>query len=341
MNKTAKKACIISGCVLGGIAALFLLLYLVLALIGCAMYGEARRLREYACGIPDLGSGFAPQGIAYSQERDVYIHTGYDGDNSVRLYLVNGKNARRVRLTDGDGVTLKGHAGGVACVKDNVYIANDSVLVMFSLDELINADGAVSAKRVIAVDNKASFCFADDEHLYVGEFYRSGNYETIEAHRYVTPSGEENRAIVSCYDVDENGWMSAEGVQPYPEYCISVAGLVQGFATVDGAFMLSRSYGLKNSALEYHSAPKDNGATVSVSFEKNRNAQALDVPLYYLDGSTLVKKLTLPAFSEDLTVAHGKVIVTNEASANKYFVGKLFGANKAYGYPIFKEETTL
>lgn len=337
MNKTVKKVFVISGCVLGGIVALFLLLYLAFAVAGCAMYGEARRLREYACNIPDLGSGFAPQGIAYSQERDVYIHTGYDGANDVRLYLVNGKNARRVRLTGENGETLKGHAGGVACVKDNVYIANDSALVMFSLDELINADGAVSAKRVIAVDNKASFCFADDKCLYVGEFYRRGNYETVEAHRYVTPSGEENRAIVSCYAVDGDGEMSAGGVQPYPEYCISVTGLVQGFATSNGAFMLSRSYGLKNSTLEYHSAPKFDAATMRVSFEKNAAAPSRDVRLGYLDGSTLVRKIVLPAFSEDLTIAHDKVVVTNEASANKYFVGKLFGANKAYGYPIFTE----
>lgn len=335
MNKTAKKTLIIIGIVLGSIIGLFLLLYFILFLIGLGKYGEARDERKYVCEVPEINSGWAPQGIAYTGEE--YIQTGYDGDNNVVLYIGKNESFKRVVVTDADGKTAKGHAGGVACTKNNVYIANDNALLLLELDKLKAAasGGKVAVAQVIPVDNRAAYCFSDDEHLYVGEFYRAGNYETEQAHHYTTPEKEDNKAIVSCYRVDEFGMICEDGVQPYPEYCISVTGLVQGFAVKDGVYMLSRSYGLADSDLQYHSAPIDANTKIKVSFKKNEAAQEKEVPLYYLGGKTLFRSLTLPSFSEDITIAGDRVVVTNEASANKYFVGKLFNASKVYSYPIY------
>ena len=193
----------------------------------------------------------------------------------------------------------------------------------------------MQVKRVFHVDNNAAYCYSDGTYLYVGEFYRAGNYETDKSHYYTTPHGDANKAIVSAYKLDSDGLMAPQGVQPYPEYSISVTGLVQGFATENGTFVLSRSYGLANSALEYHSAPKESGKTITVQFKKNPDAEKKEIPLYYLDTTTLYKSLTLPSFSEDVTIVDGRVAVTNEASANKYFVGKLFGAHKVYSYPLY------
>lgn len=341
MNKVAKRILIIAGSVVGGAVALFLLIYAVLAIIGCAMYGECRKDREYVCDIPALGTGLAPQGIAYSAEKDVYIQTGYMPGNLSALFIGKGKDFREVKLADADGEPLKGHAGGVTVTKNCVYVANGANLYLFGLDELIGAgDDAVKVKHTYAVDNNAAYCYSNDEFLFVGEFYRAGNYETDEAHHYTTPAGELNRSIVSCYRLDELGLPEVESGEdiPYPEYCISVTGLVQGFATDGDAYILSRSYGLKNSALEYHTAPKsEDGKTIAVTFKNNKDAQKRDVPLYYLGSDTLYKSLVLPAFSEDITIVGGRVVVTNEASANKYFIGKLFGANKVYSFPIYEK----
>ncbi|MCH5161066.1 MAG: hypothetical protein J1G04_03450 [Clostridiales bacterium] len=331
MNKTAKKALIITGIVLGSIVVLFLLLYAVLAIIGGVAYKECRKLREYVCTIPEIGSGYAPQGIGYSEEQDLYIMTGYDKNDSTVMYLVKNNAPTRVYLADKDGNELKGHAGGVTCTKDYVYVANGHKLDVYSLNELINANGSrVSALSHIPVDNTAAFCFSDDSNIYVGEFYRPGNYETDSAHHYTTPNGDDNKAIVSCYPLDGDGAIGAA----YPEYAISVTGLVQGFAVKDGRYMLSRSYGLKNSKLEYYSGYKDDGATVTISFELDPELGEKQIPLYYLDSTNLVKSLTLPAFSEDLTIKGDRVVVTNESACNKYVVGKLFGANKVYSFPI-------
>lgn len=341
MNKILKRTLIIAGCIVGGFAALFLLLYAVLAIIGCAMYGEYRKDREYVCVIPELNSGFAPQGVTYSEERDLYILTGYDNDNVSVLYIVKDKEYRKVDLVNAEGSPLKGHAGGVTCTKDRVYIANGSYLHVFSLAALEKAGkgDTVAVEQSIAVDNNAAFCFSTSGQLFVGEFYRAGNYETDTAHYFTTPNGEENKAIISCYRLDETGLLAHfDSDQPYPDYCISVTGLVQGFAMTNETFMLSRSYGLVNSALEYHTAPKDSGQKITVKFKGNANAEAREVPLKYLDGTTLTKSLTMPAFSEDITIVGDRVVVTNEASANKYIVGKLFGANKVYSLPIYKQD---
>ena len=340
MNKTAKKTLIIIGSILGSLVGLFLLLYLILAIIGCVMYDEARDIRKYVCDVAGISDGNAPQGITYSKERDVYIQTGYDGDNTTLLYVTENGKSRRVKLADKDGKTLKGHAGGVTCTKDCVYIANGSNLHMFSLAELVGAGSdTIQVKRVFSVDNNAAYCYSDDIKLYVGEFYRAGNYETDTAHHYTTPNGQDNKAIVSVYALDSDGLLITENDgQPYPEYCISVTSLVQGFATTDGAFIMSRSYGLKNSSLEYYRTPEDSGTTITVKFKTNENAEQKQVPLYYLDNTALYKSVTLPSFSEDITIVNDRVVVTNEASANKYFIGKLFGAGNVYSYPIFKEK---
>lgn len=118
MNKALKKTLIIIGIVIGAFVGLFLLLYLVLALIGCAMYGEARGVRKYVCDIPELNSGFAPQGVTYAASTDKYILTGYADDNTTLMYIVSGKEYKRVHLVDTDGGVLKGHAGGVTVTGD-------------------------------------------------------------------------------------------------------------------------------------------------------------------------------------------------------------------------------
>lgn len=324
--------------VLGAIVALILLLYGVLWIVRSAMYSESMKLRQYVCDVPEVNSGYAPQGITYAKTadgKDVFLMTGYDGNDKTVLYVSENNVPRRVRVLDKYGNDLSGHAGGIACTKDYVYIANGGYLHVYSLYEIVNAtDAPVELKLDIPVCTNAAFVFSDDNSLYVGEFYRPGNYETDPSHHYTTPNGDENKAIVACYDLNLLGLVS--GI--YPKYCISVTGLVQGFAVKDGVYMLSRSWGLSNSSLEYYSEIKSSGTTIKISATDNPLGIGVDIPLYYLDSSNLTKTVTLPAFSEDLTIFNDRVVVTNESACNKYFVGKLFGGWKVYSYPITFED---
>lgn len=335
MRKAVKKTFIITGIVLGSIVALFLLLYAVLGIIKGIAYSESNKLREYVCTIPDIGGGWAPQGVAYSEENDLYILTGYESGNRSVLYTVKNDEAKRVYIADENGDDLKGHAGGVTCAKDFVYIANDAYLHIYSLNALLSATGEERVKRigVKAVDNNAAYVSSDGERLIVGEFYRAGNYETDESHYYTSPDGKENKATASCYLLNADGSIFGD----YPDYVISVPDLVQGFAMSGNTCIVSRSYGLKNSKLEYH-LPKLADKSFEVTFKHAPELEKKKVPLYYLDDTSLLKSITLAAFSEDLTLVGDRVAVSNESACNKYIVGKFFGGDKVFSYPIYTEK---
>jgi len=305
------------------VVSLFVLLWLVLFAAKHILYSEYLKDRERECEIPDQNSGFIPQGITYLQDIDAYIQTGYNGDN-LAMYYVDQNETKSLIPLDEEGSRAESHGGGVASAGDFVYVADGSSLLVYSLAELLETPdgGEVECKGRVPVDNKASFCFADGKNIYVGEFYRAGNYETDMQHAYTTPSGTENRAVLSCYELAEDGSFLDE----IPEYRLSIPGLVQGFAVNNGVVALSRSYGLNSSSLEFYDGMLDSGMTVNID-EK-------EVPLYYLDNTNLIKALTIPAFSEDMTVKDGRVVISFESASNKYIVGKLFFAYAAYSYPF-------
>ena len=204
-------------------------------------------------------------------------------------------------------------------------MAGDDSLLVYRLSDLLAAKdgGTLSCVMRIPVDNRASFCSASDGKLYVGEFYRAGNYETDASHAFTTPQGEHNRAIVSCYSILEDGSLTS-----IPDCWISVPGLVQGFAVNKGVIALSRSWGLSSSSLEFYNGMLDTGKTAPY--------EGQEVPVYYVGAANLNKQLALPAYSEDLDVKDGKVIISFESACNKYVIGKLFFGFEAASYPFPK-----
>lgn len=332
MNKALRLTICIALMVVSTLIGLFFNIYLFMAIYRPIAYGKSMKYREFVCKIPEVSSGYAPQGIAYSEENDLYLLTGYAKDNESVLYVVQNGEYRRVYLADEDGNVVKGHAGGITCAKDFVYLANGSKLQIFSLSEILKAQGTDRVKS-IGVKHMplgAAFTHSDGINIYVGEFYRAGNYETELSHYYTTEAGAENKALITCFPLNADGSIFGD----YPIYAVSIPGLVQGAAIKDGKYILSRSYGLKDSKLEYYEAPTYTRTNVKLEFRAAANLDPVEVPLYYLDDTKLVKRLNLPAFSEDLTVNGDRVVVTNENACNKYIVGKLFNGGKVYSYPL-------
>lgn len=307
------------------LAILFIVLWFVMFVAGNIIYREYLSGRERVCRIPELNCGFTAQGITYIAETGGYIQSGYNR-NGLALYYVNGSEIRGFVPLSESGEPEKGHGGGVTHAGDFVYVAGDESLVVYSLSELLEADNGASleCKGRVLVDNSASFCFSDGHLIYVGEFYRAGNYETSPDHAYTTPEGEERRAIVSCYRLNDDGSFASD----IPEYRISVPELVQGFAVKDGVIALSRSWGLNSSVLEFYNGMIDSG-------EKQKYGSS-EIPLYYVGSTNLINALTIPAFSEDMTTNGESVVISFESASNKYIVGKLFNAYYANSYPFPK-----
>ena len=269
------------------------------------IYSEYYLMEETLCTNPGLNDGFVCQGICVSEENDVILVSGYMADKShSRIYVTDFEsNSYYVELTRNGGEKYTGHAGGIALTGDTVYISNGSKLYVFSLTDVLNAKNGdkVDIGEGVKVNSAASFVYADEEYVYVGEFNNPA--EEQKEHIY-----GENHSIIEKYSHDD---------LENPVKIYSIGNYAQGVCfTPDGKVILSTSYGLTSTVYYvYNEADAiDSGLTLD------------GAPLYYLNGC--IKEMKGPAMGEDLDYYEGKVITLTESASDKYIFGKFFFANK-------------
>lgn len=302
--------------------ALFLLAWAVLAIARVACYPDYVANKDVVCKIPSIHDGFVPQGVAHVKD-NTYIFTGYNEDE-MEIHLSKGGEHVRLIPVDADGQVLDLHGGGVTVVKSIVYITGDNSLLAYDLSTILSAkDGdRISYLFEKELNVKSSYCFSTEEYLYVGEFYDGNKYKTDESHHLTTPAGDAHYALTAVYTLDANGLFLYED----PTFYLSTRNKVQGFAVSGDTYVLSSSYGLTSSELDFYNGATDNGATITLDGK--------EYPLLYLDSATHRETVSMPAFSEGLDVVDDRVIISFESACNKYVVGKLFFADKLISYPI-------
>ena len=187
-------------------------------------------------------------------------------------------NAAKLWLTDGDTILV------AKTSNSNEY---DNVLKEIVAKAALNSELA-EGEELHTIQFKTSFkanCNAaylyyyhdprysttSYDRLYVGEFYRKGNYETPASHRLVTPSGYKNTSFMYEYRVDSsssndyglylidsnNTGKNISKNVPKVQKIYSLPEMIQGVAfsgretygTTSGMMVLSQSYGLTNSHL--------------------------------------------------------------------------------------------
>ena len=241
-------------------------------------------------------------GSTVSRAQQYFLVSAYMNDGSPSRIYVTGQVTGYigfVTLKNMDGTPHYGHVGGIATNGARVWIADgDSVAVARStvgtdniLKEIIDKaarnkdrdsddelDSIQFTASFKANCNVAFLYYSDDsrytgttyDRLYVGEFYRKGNYETDQSHRIKTPSGYKNTALMYEYNIDgsnsENpygltrltdNYLTEENKVPKIQYIYSIPEKIQGvafsnrtgYSTNDGILVLSQSYGLSNSHL--------------------------------------------------------------------------------------------
>lgn len=268
------------------------------------IYSEYYSMEETLCTNPGLNDGFVCQGICVSEENDVILVSGYMADKShSRIYVTDlESNSYYVELTRNGGEKYTGHAGGIALTGDTVYISNGSKLYVFSLTDVLNAKNGdkVDIGEGVKVNSAASFVYADEEYVYVGEFNNPA--EEQKEHIY-----GGNRSIIEKYSHDD---------LENPVKIYSIGNYAQGVCfTPDSKVILSTSYGLTSTVYYvYNEADAtDSGETLD------------GAPVYML--GECVREIKGPAMGEDLDYYNGKVITLTESASNKYIFGKLFFAN--------------
>ena len=153
-----------------------------------AIYNDYYATESALCKNPGLSDGFICQGIAAVDEEDVILVSGYMQDKQAsRIYVTTLESESYYVTLHCDGKTYTGHAGGIAVSGDWAYIANGSKIYTFSLDDVLNAKNgdSVNIGQGVAVNNKASFLYTDDEYLYVGSFMDNST-KRVEEHIFKT-----------------------------------------------------------------------------------------------------------------------------------------------------------
>ena len=316
MSAKKRKKGRIALCIVGAFV-LALGIFLIVWYCG-ASYPRFYELARQEFAIPGLSDGVCPQGLTALPENGQgydFAMSGYLSSGPSRVYLIDEDNAaggKYITVSEG-GKADESHFGGVACSEEYLYVASGNRIARLPLPEALAAENGASVEAAyFPAGLNAAFCqySAAEGILYVGEFYRSGNYETPESHHLETADGSVNRAVVYAYAVDGSG-APAET----PLFAVSVREKVQGIAVYEGGIALSCSYGLADSTIWVYEN------VLGGETERTFDAAGEKIPLYMLDSSNLKTTLTAPCMSEEIAVRDGRLYILFESLSNKY---KLF-----------------
>lgn len=310
-----------------------LLAFVLLILLGACAYfrlsvAEYYSNSERTFKIPGVHDGMVLQGLAYDSSTEEFYVTGYRTDGAASQVGIVKDNAqvKIISLSDENGVPFTGHVGGITLTQDYVYIADGNGLIVYSHADFTAAQDGASV-RALGVFSTASdddslsvaFTHVEGDTLYVGEFYREGNYATPDSHKYTTATGDSNTALILAYKLNADEQF---GISPTIEAVYSVTGLVQGMCfDEEGRFLLSTSYGPAFSHIYIYDEPKEEGEFTVLD---------QTAPLYVLDSSNLVLDMKIAPMSEEIVVVDNKLYVMCESASNKYIFGKFTSAQYCY-----------
>ena len=295
-------------------------------------YGKAER----AFWIPGLSDSFVPQGI--DAWEGGFLLSGYlSSNNSARLVWVGADGGKRlIRILREDGSLLRSHAGGVTVGGEFTYLAGgNGTCYVLSTEDILGPDcHATTILGSFPTGNRASFCSRQGNLLLVGEYSRGQTFKTAENHHLVTPSGEENQALVTAFRLDGTEPL---GVRERPAAAYSIPDRVQGMCfSDDGRAILSVSGAFGASQLYLY----DFQTVRSSSRDVFRLLDTV-VPLYYIDRDDCVAVLHTPPKAEEVTFEDGKLYVLFESASLRFRYGKLVGGDYVYSLelPEFTPET--
>lgn len=273
--------------------------------------------------IPAVNGGFVGQGLDYIEDKDVFITCGYSAKkgNASCVYVMSadGKNYK-CELKKSDGSNYTGHTGGIAHYKGYCYITGADGCDVFALADILAGGEAKKIGEIYSpAGHDPAYVTIHGGKLYEGSFYRAGNYETPQNERLTTPCGDENKALIYVYDLDDSLPFC---VNQTPVAAYSTAGLVQGMCFTETQIVLSTSYGLAASHLKYYDIPQPVKGVIGGN----------ELDIYYLDGDSLTRDVTAPPMSEEIVYKDGRLFIMTESASDKYVFGKFMSGRYMYSY---------
>ncbi len=302
---------------------LFIIIPLIIAfLLGAvliyyfgAFYPYYDSIKRVEFAIPGLNEKFVPQGFCYDDLTDTYFLSGYMADDSAsRIYSVdNNGNSKFVTMTYNDKVNA-GHMGGIAVHNNTIWVATSGKVYRLDKNAVLTAQNGQTVTAIDRFDSNtnSSFITAFNGYLWVGEFYRQGNYETDESHYYKIDETSTNKAMAFCFTINEVNSFGIESTTPIKG--ISLPNQVQGIDfTNDGKIICSTSYSVPSAHILIYSLDAQSQKTVQL-FDT-------DFSINVLSSANLVKDIEAPAMSEEIVYKEGRLYILYESACVKYAIG--------------------
>lgn len=308
------------GITLGSLVAMIFVTLLLLVSCRGAMYSQFYSKAEKLVDIPGTEQKFCQQGLAYEPTDNTYIFSGYmtDGTSS-KLFVTTENETKELILAKANGSNYTQHLGGVAVHNDLVYLTGDKAIDVISYETIKKAKNGSTIKVEYSkkCERSYAFIFADDYYLWVGEFYRPGNYETDESSHF-SSKGETFKAIAEAYEYDET---TMTKLAEKKSLTLSLPEQVQGLCMTDsGKIVVSISWSIFNSRL--------------ITYEPVLNTQTPDDSHYYLYSSAIVENIATFPMSEDLDYHDGKVYINYESASQKYRMFNIYPTYNVYSYLV-------
>ncbi len=316
---------------------ILLLTYMVFFAVVHATASEYYDTAEKEFVIPGLGDGFVPRGLVFDEKSELYLICGYmnNGDAS-RIYIVDPETNEfsYVSLNDVNGKTDATHASGVAIYGRFVFVTNEKFVNVFRLSDVTNPDYDLATPiDKFNSGNSASFCYVNNDNLYIGEFYKKNKIHTPDSHHMQTGAGEYQMSIMMVYDASElTSALSQKGAidKVLPTAAYSIRDKAQGMVILKGGqICLSSSWMATTSHIGIYDDPMKSNLTSDDEFIMDDGSE---IPLYYLDSEHLLKDYALPPLAKSLCLSGNSVLVMNDSASNKYFFGKLIGGKYCYSF---------
>lgn len=276
--------------------------------------------------VPGLLEGVIPQGICYNALLDSYIISNYyeDGAFPSVITIVNaetGKLEKALFLQYDDGTDYTGHAGGVACSDEYIFISSDGQCFTISLEAIIKAENyeRIRFESNFKLNTKGSFAAFSDDILWFGDFIESDDKTKGSSSLTTTlDNGETFYAYCEGY-ILENGLPKFKRINStqtgyIPDYYIAIPEQVQGMAfSKTGDIIFSTSYGRKNNS-EIH-IYKDILISERVgTIDIDGNV----IDLLACNNENKEKTITALPMSEGMTQSKYGVTLIFESGAEKY-----------------------
>lgn len=281
-----------------------------------ASYPVYNQTMNVEFSIPGLNEGFVPQGFCYDTITDTYLISGYmAGKTPSRVYRVrNGSSNEQDFVIIKDGNSLhKGHVGGITVYGDTVWVASSGKVFRLNKTAILDAENGTEVNVIDKFDpqNNSSFISAHDGHLWVGEFYRSGDYETDESHYLPIDDKTTNKALAFRFEIDEESQYGVTSLTP--SMALSLPNQIQGMAfTSDGKVITSSSYSIPDSHIAIYDNVFSNDYLTHITVDGNA------LPVYVLSSANLSKDISAPAMSEEIVVKDGRIYILYESACSKY-----------------------